>query len=71
MPFENYVMGYKLPVLTQRYHDYRAGLLDPWEIVVFYQDVIEAEKIPLAHMAHAIHMVERRLCTLPDQLPRH
>lgn len=62
MTFEDYTLRYKEPVQAQRYHNYRAGLLSEGEIVVLYQDMIEANCVPTTHYFHAVHLVEMGLC---------
>lgn len=69
MSFENYTMGWRATLPTQRYHDYRAGLLDPWEVVVFYQDMIEAGVVPASLWCYVQHFLETGLCRLPELMP--
>lgn len=68
MTFENYVMGFRAAVPVQRYHDLRAGILDTWEIVVLYQDMLEAECLPQTHIEGAHYLLAMRLCRLPGGL---
>ena len=69
MPIEGYVMGWRADVMRQRYHDYRAGLLDANEIALLYQDMIERECLPQACVQYAHHMVLMGLCRVPDAMP--
>lgn len=57
-----YTLGYKASVPKQRYHDWRAGMLDPWECVVFFQDLIEAEVVPPRCVEIAVYYVSQGLC---------
>lgn len=66
-----YVMGFGAPVTAHRYHQYRAGLLSPWEIVVLYQDMIEANQLPSALVGYANNLLDLRLCRIPDAMTYH
>lgn len=67
-PFADYVLKYRGVVTKQRWHEYRAGLLDSNQIAVLYQDMIEAECLPAARVDHATHMCEMGLCRVPDMM---
>jgi hypothetical protein len=62
-------MGWRADVTKQRYHDYRAGLLDYNEIAVLYQDMIEKECLPAHLVDAALHFVQMGLVRVPDQMP--
>jgi len=66
-----YVMQYCGSVTAQRYHNLRAGLLDPWEVVLIFQDMIEAQCLPQARLEQAAHLVAVGLCQVPDQMNYH
>jgi hypothetical protein len=67
MAFAGYVLQYRGGVSKQRYHDYMAGLLNEWEIVVLYQDMLEADVLPLRMMDGALHLIQMGLCRLHEQ----
>lgn len=69
MSFENYVLGWQAPVTKQRYHDYRAGLLDYNEIAILYQDMVESNCLPASLVDQAMHFVQMGLVRIPDQMP--
>ena len=69
MAFEGYVLGWRADVSKQRYHDYRAGLLDYNEIAVLYQDMIEKEILPEHLLPAALHFIAMGLGRVPDQMP--
>jgi len=69
MWYDTYKMGWKADVATQRYHDYRAGLLDYNEIAVLYQDMVEKEVVPIQLVDAAMHFVQMGLVRVPDHMP--
>jgi hypothetical protein len=69
MWYDTYQMGWKANVTKQRYHDYRAGLMDYNEIAVLYQDLIEKECLPAQLVDAALHFIQMGLVRLPDQMP--
>ena len=62
-------MGWGADIPRQRYHDLRAGLLDEWEIVVLYQDMIEKQCLPEALLAGAHHLIQMGICRVPGAMP--
>jgi hypothetical protein len=68
---ETYTLAYCGPVMKQRHHDYRAHIMDHWEIVSFYQDMIEGNCLPMNLVDCAAHFIERRLCTYPPMAMVH
>lgn len=68
MWYDNYTMAWCGRVAGQRYHEYRAGLMDHWEIVALYQDMLEAGCVPDIHIEHAGHLVQMGLCHIPGRV---
>ena len=66
-----YTMQYRATVSMHRYNELRAGLLDPWGILLIYQDMIEAGCIPAALLEYANNYVSLGLCRIPDQMVYH
>lgn len=71
IPDKPYEMGYGAEVKAQRYHNLRAGLLSTWDIVILYQDMIEAGCVPQALLPYAAQLVAQGLCRVPDQMTYH
>lgn len=66
-----YAVQYQQPVSMKRYHELRAGMLDPWQILVLYQDMLEANCLPPERVSHAQHYLDLGLCRVPDQMVYH
>ena len=71
MSSKPYVMAWREPVPLHRWHAFRAGLLSTWEIVILFQDMIEAECVPAALLENAAYLVAIGLCRVPDQMTYH
>lgn len=66
-----YVMGWREVVDVHRWHEFRAGLLSVWEIIILIQDMIEAGVVPSAMMEQAGHLIDLGLCRVPDLMTYH
>lgn len=67
MSIADYVLTYQVQPDMARVHEYKAHLMDPWEIILFYQDLIETGILPQAWLPYAEHFIERGLCRIPEQ----
>jgi len=62
MWYDDYTMGYRETVSVTRWHHYKAGLMDHWEIVTFFQDMIDAGVLSMQLLPAATHLTEMGLC---------
>ena len=61
MWYDDYQMGFREIVPVARYQLYASGAMDPWEMAVFYQDMLEADVVPVANVEHALHFIRMGL----------
>lgn len=62
-----YQMKFGAPVPMSRFQAYSKKELDEWQIVLLYQDLLEAESLPEALCEAAEHFITMGLITMPGR----
>jgi hypothetical protein len=65
---KSYKMGFGEPVDGTRYVRYVNGLMDFWEIVSLFQDMIEAHVVPQESMPVASWLIQMKYCHYPNRV---